>query len=144
MAQARSPGEFTSSQSPEFVLSTLRKGIEEFNRGYFFQSHETLEEAWQTERGTVRDFYKGIIHIAAGFVHLIRGNYHGTLAKLGSGVRYLEPYQPFCLGVDVAGLVADARRVRAAIEALGPERFREFDRWQAPKIRFTPPAGDGR
>ena len=30
---------------------SLREGIREFNEGYYFEAHDTLEEAWHGIRG---------------------------------------------------------------------------------------------
>ena len=41
----------------------LRQGVEEFNRAYFFEAHETLEDLWRGTSGPLRLFYQGLIHI---------------------------------------------------------------------------------
>jgi predicted metal-dependent hydrolase len=42
-----------------------------FNRGLFFEAHEVLEELWLADRhGLDGAFYKGLIQVAGGFVHL--------------------------------------------------------------------------
>jgi predicted metal-dependent hydrolase len=45
-----------SEEVPDLVL----KGIEEFNRGEFFECHEYLEEAWMQESRRIRFLYQGI------------------------------------------------------------------------------------
>src|SRR5680860_1792203 len=47
----------------------LRRGIEQFNRGEFFEQHETLELEWLEERDPVRYLYQGILQIGIGFEH---------------------------------------------------------------------------
>jgi len=42
-----------------------------FNRGWFYEAHDVLEELWlQDRRGPDGDFYKGLIQLAGAFVHL--------------------------------------------------------------------------
>jgi len=117
-------------------ISSLAQGIEEFNTHRFFECHETLEDIWRAEPRSLRQFYKGIIQVAAGFHHLGRNNWKGTVNKLDSGTRYLEPFRPRYLGVDVQRLIDEARRCRAAVLELGRERIGEFDRSRIPTIAF--------
>jgi uncharacterized protein len=118
------------------LVSTLAQGIEEFNTHRFFECHETLEDIWRAERRPLRQFYKGVIQVAAGFHHLRRNNWKGTVNKLDSGTRYLEPFRPRYLGVDVDRLIEEARRCRSTVVELGHERIAEFDRSAIPTIAF--------
>ena len=71
----------------------LQRGCDDFNAGKFYESHEHFEEIWQYERGPARDAYKGLIQIAAAFVHLSRGKYPGAERLLRTALGYLEPYR---------------------------------------------------
>jgi predicted metal-dependent hydrolase len=62
----------------------LRRGADEFNRGYFFECHDTLEEAWSGMRGEARDFFQGLIQVSVGLYHWRNGNPCGA-ATLWSG-----------------------------------------------------------
>lgn len=115
----------------------LLHGIEQFNRREYFECHETLEAIWSAEPGPIRALYKGILQIGVGCYHLLRNNHRGAMIKLQSGADYLEPFAPRCLGVEVGRLVADARRLRAELVALGPERFHEVDLALLPEVRLT-------
>jgi hypothetical protein len=116
----------------------LRHGIEQFNRREYFECHETLEGIWNAEPGPVRILYKGILQVGVGCYHLLRQNYRGAVIKLQSGADYLEPFTPRCMGVDITRLVADARRLRAALVTLGPERFAEVDLALLPHVFLDP------
>jgi uncharacterized protein len=120
----------------------LAKGIAEFNAWRFYDCHETLEDVWREvgskgEEGTLADFYQGIIKIAAGFHHVLRGNQHGAVNLLSDAFRLLEPFRPATLGVDIERLLADTRPCLDRIVELGPEQLREFDRSMIPQIRST-------
>ena len=91
--------------------SRLLEGIAQFNRGEYFEQHETLEPLWRAERRKVRHLYQGILQIGVAFHHLRRRNYHGTVYMLTRGTRYLAPFSPRCQGVDVEKLLADATAV---------------------------------
>ena len=87
---------------------TLRRGVELFNQGRYWEAHEVWEEAWAPDRhGPDRGFYKGLIQVAAGCLHYGRRNRRGTVNKWRSGAGYLRPYLPGHHGVDLAPLVAE-------------------------------------
>ena len=113
------------------------RGIAEFNQGLYFECHETLEEAWNEERGSVRLLYQGILQIGVGYLHITRKNWRGAVKVLERGIPKAARFRPTCQGVDVAGLVAQAQAIRAEIVALGPERIGEFDRSKFPKIKVN-------
>src|SRR6266550_478219 len=103
----------------------LLQGIAQFNRGEYFEQHETLELLWRAEPRDVRRLYQGILQIGVAFYHLRRRNHHGTVYMLTRGPRYLAPFAPRCQGVDVEALVADAARALGEVERLGPDRLAE-------------------
>ena len=98
----------------------LIKAVDEFNAGAYFECHDTLEAYWLADRSALRDFYKGIIQIAAGLYHFGNGNARGCTKLLFKGANYIEPFEPTCRGVDVAGLVAMARAAHAWCAAAAP------------------------
>ena len=107
----------------------LRAGIAQFNRGEYFEQHETIESLWRAEPRPVRALYQGVLQVGVAFHQVRRNNYHGAVTVLRRGVAHLRPFAPACQQVDVAALIADAERALAALEALGPERMTAFD-WQ--------------
>jgi predicted metal-dependent hydrolase len=124
----------------EAPLPAFLHGVEQFNHREYFECHETLEGIWNKEPRPIRILYKGILQVGVGCYHLLRGNYRGATIKLDSGARYLEPFAPRCLGVDVAKLIADARNLHSALSQLGPERFREVDLRLLPIITYEEPS----
>ena len=112
----------------------LRRGIEEFNAGLYFEAHETLEALWVAEPGDRRLLYQGILQVGVGLHHLRRGNYRGAVNVLAYGLDKLGRLPARCLGVDVAALAADATACREAALALGPTGLAAFDWGLAPVI----------
>lgn len=112
----------------------LVAGLAQFNRGEFFEQHETLEELWRAETRPVRRLYQGILQVGVAFHHLRRLNHHGTVYMLTRGPMYLRPFAPVCQSVDVARLLTDAKRALDEVERLGPERLGEFDWRLAPRV----------
>lgn len=115
-------------------LGELRDAIEQFNDGYWFESHETLEDLWQVTPLPERDLFQGIIQAAAALVHFARGEYPGTLKLFDSALDKLRQFEPERLGIEVLSFVSDLRRTRAEIAALGEQRFMEWPEERAPRI----------
>lgn len=110
------------------VPENFRISCDQFNAGLFFESHESFEEIWQEEQGEVRDLYKGLIQIAAAFVHLSRGNYTGAERLTRTALGYLQPYRAEgAMGFDVETICRDAEDAYARLASLGPERITQFD-----------------
>jgi hypothetical protein len=122
----------------------LLQGIAQFNRGEFFEQHETLEEAWIEEDDPIRYLYQGILQVGVGFHHLMRGNAYGAARLWARGVALLEAFPPVCCRVDVADLIAATRRCMAELEHLGPQRVFDFDRSLIPTVKLVPQATDAR
>jgi hypothetical protein len=114
----------------------LLAGIEQFNRGEYYEQHETLEVLWNAEPGSVRDLYRGILQLGVALYHLQRLNHHGVVTMLARAVDRLKPFAPACQRVDVSALVDDARSVLRAVELLGPTRLGQFDWTRAPRVRM--------
>lgn len=93
------------------------QGIEEFNRGCYFESHEVWEALWKRETGPRRRFYQGLIQAAVALHHLGRGNRRGARALMARARQSLDAYRPRCLGLDVDGFLADLARRLAETEA---------------------------
>ena len=91
--------------------------IDEFDRGLFYEAHETLEQLWLEDHGPEREFYQGIIQVAAGYFKWEQEVPQGAVKLFRSAIRKLEPYRPVCLGVQVTAFLSDVQADLAAIEA---------------------------
>ncbi len=72
----------------------ILEGIRQFNRGDYYDCHETLEEIWMHEHGEIRDFYKGILQIGVAIYHAKRSNLKGAIRLVSSGMDLLSPFAP--------------------------------------------------
>lgn len=125
---------------PEPVLDpeqrrAFEQGVAEYNRGHFFECHDTLEDLWAGLRGPARDFFQGLIQVSVAFYHLGNGNAAGAQSLLARALTRLERYPPRYYGFDLeahrASLRTWSRRVAAG--AAG-----EFTPEQAPRWLFDP------
>lgn len=119
------------------VPGNFEKGCAEFNGGRFYECHESFEEIWQLETGPVRDLYKGLIQVAAGFVHLSRAKYIGSERLLRTGLGYLSPYRPAgAMGFDVETICRAAEDVYRRLQVAGPDRVATLDLERRPFYEF--------
>jgi len=102
------------------VPGNLRLACEQFNAGRYFECHETIEEIWQEEQGDVRDLYKGLIQVAAAFVHVSRGNRRGAERLLRTGLGYLAPYREHgAMGFELASFCTRTEEVLKLLDVRG-------------------------
>jgi hypothetical protein len=119
------------------VPGNLTIACDQMNSGQYFECHETLEEIWQEERGDVRDLYKGLIQVAAAFVHVRRNNHFGANRLLTTALGYLEPYRGAgAMGFDVERICGEAEAALRVVDALGQGRVAEFDLRRAPRLAY--------
>lgn len=95
-----------------------RLGSAHFDAQRFFAAHEAWETCWkQTPIADERTFFKGLAQLAAGYVHLQRGNPRGAYALLRRAAGHLERYVEH-RGLQGAAIAetarADADRIEAA------------------------------
>ena len=86
--------------------------------GRYFPAHEAWETAWKQARGTDEaEFFKGLSQMGAGYVHLFRGNAHGTITLLrrasGRIVAYPDGYRGIATQALHDRLEADAAAVES-------------------------------
>ena len=75
----------------------------------FFEAHEVLEVLWLETKGEDRDFYQGLIQLAASLVHFQKGNLTGAKELFQTASKYLESFKPFHEGVEVSQTLEDFR-----------------------------------
>ena len=97
--------------SDEQLLAVARS-VTQFNRGLYFECHETLEEVWLPLRGPSRDFFQGLIQVSVGFLHLGRGNHAGARTTFSRALRRFEAYPDRYFGFDLA---AERTRLQALL-----------------------------
>lgn len=114
----------TRDELPREVI----RGIALFDAGDYFEAHEALENAWRAEPGPIRDLYRGILQVAVGYFHILRGNYVGARKMIQRSRRWLAPFPDEIAGIDLRQFHADFERVDATLARLGPEHIHAFDR----------------
>jgi uncharacterized protein len=114
----------------------LHQGVDEFNRAYFFEAHETLEDLWRETHGPLHTFYQGLIQLAVGLYHLSNGNRRGARSQLEKGLARIEGFQPVCQDIEVETLCRDVRRWLDRLKEADDVNL-TIDPAQLPKIRWV-------
>lgn len=109
------------------------KGLDQFNRGAYWQSHESLEEVWLETAYPLKLFYYGLIKVAVGFVHIQRHNQRGAGLQLRVAVSNLEPFLPTFLSVQTGPLRQESQAWLERLSAPSVS-WEELDGLPRPKI----------
>jgi uncharacterized protein len=101
----------TPPLEPAEVERHFHTAVALFNGARYWHAHEAWETLWRSATDEERDFYQGLIQVAAGLLHLQRRNMRGARNKLTEGLDKLRPYQPAHRGIFVNELIGEARRL---------------------------------
>jgi predicted metal-dependent hydrolase len=116
------------------TIRALRKGVEEFNAGKFFECHDTLEDVWHGIRGPARNFFQGLIQVSVGFYHLGNGNRTGAASQLEKALSRLSSYGASYAGIELETLQREVQLWLARIRS-GEKFYCTIA--DLPKLNFT-------
>lgn len=101
-----------------------------FNRGDYYEAHDVLESLWleQGREATSGAFYKGLIQLAGGFVHMRKHHEHPAHRvhgkRLGPAARLLKlaeknigPYGEEWEGLEIEPILDLAKKTIQKLEA---------------------------
>ena len=109
----------------------LAVGVEQFNRGLFFECHDTLEEMWAGLRGPTRDFFQGLIQVSVAFYHLGNANWGGAASMLRRALRRFAPYPARYAGFPLEDHRRELEGWLARVEGgeIGPLTIEDLPKW---------------
>lgn len=114
----------------------LVEAISLFNRRYYWEAHEVLEDIWLTEQGPARLFYQGLIQSAAALYHVLNANPKGVIRLAQEAQKKLRPYLPHYYEIALSDLLEVlAAYVQQSQEILGQTRP-GFDYERLPQLRL--------
>ena len=117
--------------------ATLKKGIQEFNDGDYFECHETLEDVWMIEVGPDRSFYQGLLQLSVGCFHLLNRNYVGAESQWSKAYTKLKAFGDQHLGVELQSLIEQILCCQEMLAMVRSGQRREFDLSMIPHIQCT-------
>ena len=82
----------TSCANKDDVHRRFLEGVELFNRKEFFECHEILEEVWNAQEEPEKQLTQGLIQVAVGFYHALRGNKVGAIKLFTRGLPRIRPF----------------------------------------------------
>ena len=121
----------TGPIDPEKADELFHEGVALFNGRRYWHAHEAWETLWRAAPDEERDFYQGLILVAAGLLHLQRRNLRGARNKLDEGVTKLRRYEPAHHGIFISELIGKGETI---LEDLNKGRLPYLI---PPVIRFT-------
>jgi hypothetical protein len=98
----------------------FRKGVASFNGVRYWYALKAWDTLWRTAPDEERDFYQGLIQVAAGLLHLERRNLRGARSKLAEGLARLAKRQPTHRLIFVSELVGRGERILADLDSGRP------------------------
>jgi len=114
------PSDLPRGRTPPLAEDEARalfeRGVALFNGVRYWHAHEAWETLWRAAPDEERDFYQGLIQLAAGLLHLQRRNLRGARNKLGEGLAKLRRYQPAHHGIVINELVGRCERIEEQLE----------------------------
>ncbi|MFC6011870.1 DUF309 domain-containing protein [Nocardia lasii] len=112
--------------TPQQTLAFAQQLLDD---GLAFNAHEVLEAAWKNGAVAERMLWQGLAQYAVGLTHIQRGNAKGAATLLRRASERLGSYPANAQHheVDLAGVIAHARGLLAALDAgapIGEEQLR--------------------
>lgn len=95
----------------------LRLGLQQIERGEYFEAHETLEDVWRTAEPAEKDFFQGLVHVAVAWYQAGRRNRVGCERQLEKAARRLGPFAPEHRGVDVGAFLRSVEKAQRVVAA---------------------------
>ena len=84
--------------------SRFEIGMNLFNSGQWYKSHDVFEEIWHETGGSERQLLQGILQIAVAQVHLENNNINGAMILYGEALGRLKRFHFSNLGLNIEGL----------------------------------------
>ena len=73
-----------------------------FHEEKYFEAHEVLESLWRETKGEEREFYQGLIQLAAALVHFQKRNLAGARELVRNASKHFLPYPLVYRGVEIS------------------------------------------
>jgi len=109
-----------------------------FNRRYYWETHEVLEDLWMEEVGRRKTFYQGIIQAAAALYHVLGANPKGVLKLVQDALPKIGPPLDNPWKIDTGPLISSLNSYKTQAEGILGQTQSGFDYRLLPKIELSP------
>ena len=107
-------------------VDSFMQAVEEFNKGKFYQCHDSLEAIWVDSPEIDKRFYQGILQIAVACHHLSNLNLRGAIILLGESIQRLRDYLPEYKQIDLSQLLEDVIVLLTRLQKLESNNLSTF------------------
>lgn len=107
------------------IKALFKKGIDQFEKGDYFEAHEAWEDLWSDYYLPDRKFIQGLIQLAVSFVHLGNGNMIGARNLLRKCQNKFADFQGIQRGINIDTLKSRIETVEAVYQEI--QNSSEFD-----------------
>ena len=103
----------------------FQKGLDEYDKGDYFEAHEAWEDLWSDYNFPDRKFVQGLIQLSVSFVHLGNGNLTGAKNLLKKCQQKFEDYNGMHRDINLSDLKSSIEAVEIVYSELND--CRDFD-----------------
>ena len=82
------------------------KGLDYFNRQFYYECHDVWEEIWGEAKGREKMFYQALIMVAVSLYHFKNENLEGALSCYRKALNESQKLPDCFLGVNIRELMA--------------------------------------
>lgn len=115
------------------IKALFKKGIDQFEKGDYFEAHEAWEDLWSDYYLPDRKFIQGLIQLAVSFVHLGNGNMIGARNLLRKCQNKFADFQGIQRGINIDTLKSHIETVEAVYQEI--QNSSEFDWDLVPSLK---------
>ena len=103
----------------------FQKGLDEYDKGDYFEAHEAWEDLWSDYNFPDRKFVQGLIQLSVSFVHLGNGNLTGAKNLLKKCQQKFDDYNGIHRKINLSDLKSSIEAVEIVYSELTD--CRDFD-----------------
>ena len=111
----------------------FQKGLDEYEKGDYFEAHEAWEDLWSDYYLPDRKFVQGLIQLAVSFVHLGNGNMTGARNLLKKCQNKFTDYKGIKRNINLDELKSAIEAVDIMFQDM--ENTSEFDWDLVPRLK---------
>ena len=125
-----------SSECPHSL--EFYRGLDLFNREFYYECHEVWEEIWMEAKGEKKIFYQALIMAAVSLYHFGNENLRGALSCHQKAVAKFQQLPGYYLSIDLEGFKKQLNEFYVDLLVEGTIFTEDLMRRPRPKLRLEP------